>query len=106
MHNRITHLNNNEGDHLEYYRDIKTELVSFYENLLTEDDEDRDAAQQQVISHIPSLVTTEQNIMLMRPTTLQEVETTIKQMKEDQMASLSIFSIPTKIWSNMRSRKL
>ena len=45
---------------------------------------DQEEAQQQVISHIPTLVTEDQNFMLMRVITLQEVETTINQMKEDK----------------------
>ena len=59
-------------------------LISYYDNLLSEEIMDREEEQQQVISHIPTLVTKDQNFMLMRVITLQEVETTINQMKEDK----------------------
>ena len=45
---------------------------------------DREEVQQQVISHIHPLVTEDQNDMLIRAITLQEVEIAINQMNEDK----------------------
>ena len=70
MHNRITHLKNNEGTQLETHKDMENTLVSFYEDLLTKNEQDRGLAIQEVTYHIPSLVTGDQNSMLMRPTML------------------------------------
>ena len=61
--------------------------------MLTENDKDRDESIQQVTSHIPSLVTIDQNSMFMRPTTLQEVEIAIKQMKEDKAPMPNNFTV-------------
>ena len=38
LHNCITHVKNNEGNKLETYKDIEVELVSFYEDILIEND--------------------------------------------------------------------
>ena len=93
MHNCITSLKNAEGLTLESHQDIKTELVSYFEDILTENDQDRVTTIQEVTSHIPSMVTEEQNTMLMRPTTLQEVEIVVRQMKEDRAPSPDGFSV-------------
>ena len=71
MHNRITLLKNIDGTILETYTDIKSELVMFYEDLLSGSDLDREVAVQHVASHIPALVAKDQKTTLMRLTLLQ-----------------------------------
>ena len=68
-------------------------LISYYDNLLSEEIMDRGEAQQKVISYIPSLVTEDQNFMLMRVITLWEVETTVSQMKEDKAPGPDGFTV-------------
>ena len=72
---------------------METELVSYFENILIEDDQDRAQAIHDVTTHIPKLISDEQNHMLMRPTTLQEVETAVMQMKENKAPGPNGFTI-------------
>ena len=53
MHNRITSPKNAEGHTLESHQDMETELVSYIEDILTEDVQDRAQAIQEVTAHIP-----------------------------------------------------
>ena len=70
MHNMISQLKNEAGDLLETHQEMEEVLISYYDNLLSEEIMDQGEAQQQVISHIPSFVTEDQNFMLMRFITL------------------------------------
>jgi len=65
---------------LEKYEDIEAELVIHFSGLLKEPEEDLEAATQAIIKSISSLVSLERNLSLMRPTTLGEVEQTIREM--------------------------
>ena len=46
MQNRITSLKNVEGHTLESYKDMETELVSYFEDILTKDVQDKAQAIQ------------------------------------------------------------
>ena len=93
MHNYTTQLKNDAGNILELHQEMEEVLVSFYDNLLSEENIDREDAQHHVISHIPLHVTEDHNDMLMRSITLQEVETTINQMKEDTAPGPNGFTV-------------
>ena len=84
MHNHITNIKNNDGRLPESHKDIETNLVAYFEDILTENEQDRATSVQEVTSHIPSLITEQQNTTLMRPTTLQEVNIASSQMKADK----------------------
>jgi hypothetical protein len=62
--NRITHLEDSQGNPIREHSQIEAELTNYYRDLLTETREDRMAAIQRVTRHIPSLVTLEQNTAL------------------------------------------
>jgi hypothetical protein len=62
--NRITHLEDSQGNPVREHSQIETELINYYQHLLTETKEDRTIAIQRVTKHIPSLVTSEQNVAL------------------------------------------
>ena len=72
---------------------METELVAYFEDILTENEQDRAATIQKVSSHIPSIASKVQNTTLMRPTTLQEVTMDVSQMKEDKASGLDGFTV-------------
>ena len=78
--NRITHLENGQGDIIREHSKIETELINFYQDLLTETQEDRTEAIQRVTRHILVIVTPEQNAALTRPITQKEVDQAVKDM--------------------------
>ena len=93
MHNRITNLKTNDGRLPESHKDMETDLVAYFEDILTENEKDRATSIQEVTSHIPSLITEQQNTTLMRPTTLQEVNIASSQMKADKAPCLDGFTV-------------
>jgi hypothetical protein len=68
-------------------------LVSYYVDLLTEENCSRGNAIHRVTSHIPSIVTNQHNVSLMHPITLQEVDIVVMQMKEDTTPGPDGFTI-------------
>jgi exonuclease III len=78
--NRITHLEDEQGNLIREHAHIEEELNRYYQNLLTESKEDRNEAITRVTSHIPSLITPEQNVALIRPITQEEVDQAVKDM--------------------------
>jgi hypothetical protein len=72
--NKITHLISEEGETLHSHTDLETNLVDYFQNLLTEPIQDRQAAISKITRHVPSLVTQEQNAALLRPFTIEEVD--------------------------------
>jgi hypothetical protein len=65
--NRITKLENSQGNTLLDHADIEEDLVTYYKELLSEPPVDRMLAIRKVTQHIPALITLEQNNALMRP---------------------------------------
>ena len=55
--NRITHLVSDEGETLYSHADLETNLVDYFQDLLTEPIPDRQATINKVTRNIPSLVT-------------------------------------------------
>jgi hypothetical protein len=78
--NRITHLEDAQGNLLREHSRIEEELTRHYQNLMTETGQNREEAIARVTSHIPSLVTPEQNAALTRPITQEEVDQAAKDM--------------------------
>jgi hypothetical protein len=72
--NRITHLVSDEGETLYSHADLETNLVDYFQDLLTEPIPDRQAAINKITRNIPSLVTQEKNVALLRPFTIEEVD--------------------------------
>jgi hypothetical protein len=68
-------------------------LVSYYEDLLTEENHSKEEAIQLVTNQIPCLVTEHHNASLMRPITLHEVYIAVSQMKEGTYLDLDGFTI-------------
>jgi len=59
---------------------IETELVNYYQNILSKPIPDRSQAISKITIHIPTLITSKQNDALMRPITIEEVDQAIKEM--------------------------
>jgi hypothetical protein len=81
--NRITQLEDAQGNPIREHNQIVEELNTYYKELLTETNEDREEAIQKITRHIPSLVTQEKNEALMRPITQEEVDHAVKEMPSE-----------------------
>jgi hypothetical protein len=73
-YNKITHLISDDGETIHSHDDMETTLIDYYQNLLTEPLPDRHEAINKVTQHVPSLVTQEQKLSLLRPFTIEEVD--------------------------------
>jgi hypothetical protein len=69
-----------EGDIVEKQEDIEKNLINYYNNLLSDPYLERREASILIKRVIPTLVSKEHNINLMKRVTLVEVEETIKAM--------------------------
>jgi len=78
--NRINHLEDSQGNLTRDHTKIEEELLRYYQDLLTEPQQDRTAAIRKVMAHIPTLVTPEQNAALTRPITQEKVDQAVKEM--------------------------
>jgi exonuclease III len=78
--NRITQLEDDQGTPIRDHDQIAEALNSFYQDLLTETNTNREEAIQKVTRHIPKLINSEQNIALIRPITQSEVDSAVKDM--------------------------
>jgi hypothetical protein len=78
--NRITHLEDSQGNHIREHQKIEEELLRYYQDLLKEPRIDRTEAIRRVTEHIPALVTSEHNSALSRPITQEEVDQAVKAM--------------------------
>ena len=67
--NKITSLEDAQGNPIREHTQIPEELNNYYKDLLTETNGDKTIAIQRVTGHILSLVTPEHNEALMRPIT-------------------------------------
>ena len=76
--NRITHLEDEQGNLIKEHTQIEAELNRYYHDLLTETKADREATINRVTSHIPSMVTLEENATLMRHIMQEEVDQATK----------------------------
>jgi hypothetical protein len=78
--NRITQLEDAQGNPIREHNQIVEELTNYYKDLLTETNDDRASTIDKITRHIPSLVTQEHNEALMRPITQEEVDHAVKEI--------------------------
>ena len=90
--NRIYKLKDIQGSVLIKHQDIQEELVNYFQDLLTKSIQNRQVATNKITRNIPKLINEDQNIALMRPIIMHEVETTIKQTLEGKSPSLDGFT--------------
>ena len=69
-----------EGGRIETRREIEEELNHYFAEILNEDHHDRDREIAQITKLIPTSVTREDNEMLVKPVSMQEVEEAVNQM--------------------------
>jgi len=67
--NRITQLEDNQGNPILDHTSMEEELTNYYKDLLTEPIKDRTLAIHKINRHIPFVDTKEQNESLTRPIT-------------------------------------
>jgi len=72
--NRIMHFVSNEGETLQSHADLESNLIDYFQDLLTKPISDRQEAINKITRHVPTLVTQEQNAALIRPFTIEEVD--------------------------------
>lgn len=71
--NRIFSIKNESGTRVTQHEDIEQVLSEHFKEILTEPNVDRRAAIEEICKEIPSRITREQNLALMRAATLEEV---------------------------------
>lgn len=81
MHNNIAHIQNGQRTKVEQHEDIEAELLNYFKQVHREPIGDRSQAIQNITSNIPKLISNEHNQMLLKSVDLQEVETTVRQLK-------------------------
>ena len=69
-----------DGSRVETRREIEEELSQHFSDILKEDGGDHSRAINRIIDLIPRTVSRENNEMLVKPVTMQEVEEVIHQM--------------------------
>jgi hypothetical protein len=74
LHQPHYNLEDSQGNTLLDHADIEEELVTYYKELLSEPPVDRMPTIRKVTQHIPTLITAEQNMALMRPISQEEVD--------------------------------
>lgn len=82
-----------KGNILESQQDIEQELVTFFADLLSESDEEREHATAAITSNIPKLVTSEHNALLMRAIEPTEVEEEVFQMEKGKAPGPDGFTV-------------
>ena len=92
-HNRILSLKKADGDQVYKREHIGSELNSFFTSLLSDPIQDRTRAINEIIAAIPNLVTEEQNSLLLREFTEQEIEETIFNMASNKAPRPDSFTI-------------
>ena len=68
-------------------------LVSHFKDLLMEPQEDRREATRRIYNEIPSMITRDQNLALMKVETLEEVEEIMKGMKKNKAPGPDGFTV-------------
>ena len=72
--NHITHLVTEQCQTLHKHVDLEQELVSYYQDLLSEPPIDRSPDIENITQHIPNIINQEQNEALSRPIMIEEVD--------------------------------
>eukprot|EP00253_Pinus_taeda_P032778 PITA_32778 len=81
MHNHIAQVTNAQGEKLETQEEIEKEFLHYFKEMSKEPNTNRGEAIDDIIRHIPQLVSEEQNSLLLKPISLQEVELAEKSLK-------------------------
>ena len=69
---------------MENHHEIEATLLNHFNNMMEEPQIDRMMVQDEVLSNIPRLITTEQNQLLTRTIEMMELEEVVKQLKDNK----------------------
>ena len=92
MNNHISHIKNDQGSRIETHEGIEEEFLRYFKQAHQEPNIDRTEAIDKVTRHIPKLITEEHNLLLLKPTSLQEVEIVVHQLKAGKAPGLDGFT--------------
>eukprot|EP00253_Pinus_taeda_P019122 PITA_19122 len=81
MRNQISQVNNAQGVKIETREGIEQEFLHYFKEMNQEPKINRDEAIDSIIRHIPHLITEDQNTLLLKPISLQEVEIAVNSLK-------------------------
>eukprot|EP00253_Pinus_taeda_P021755 PITA_21755 len=81
MRNNISQITNEQGEKLETQEEIEQEFIQQFKEMSKEPSINRTAAIEEIMQHIPHLISEEQNSLLLKPISMQEVETTAFSLK-------------------------
>eukprot|EP00253_Pinus_taeda_P032540 PITA_32540 len=81
MHNQISQVTNAQGEKLETQEEIEKEFLHYFKEMSQEPNINREEAIDNITRYIPRLVFEEQNSLLLKPISLQEVELAAKSLK-------------------------
>ena len=82
--NQMVRLKRIDGTYGETQIELEQTLNGFYADLMEEPDINLQEMQEHVLNHIPKVITTDHNIMLMKPIDMDELEATVMQMEADK----------------------
>ena len=92
MHNNITNIQNPQGNELEKHEDIEQEFITHFKKVHQGPQIDRLQAIEKIPKNIPKIITEEHNQLLIRPISLQEVESSMRHLKEGKAPGLDGFT--------------
>jgi len=78
--NRITRLENDQGQSILTHNEIEKELINYYKNILTYPNPDKSLSIAHITQHVPALFTEEKNTSLLRSISIEEVDQAMKEM--------------------------
>eukprot|EP00253_Pinus_taeda_P036183 PITA_36183 len=81
MRNQISQVINAQGEKVETQEGIEQEFIHYIREMSKEPNINRAEAIESITRHIPRLITEEQNTLLLKPISLQEVETAVNSLK-------------------------
>jgi len=84
--NTIAHLQNPQGERMEKHEDIERELTKHFKIVHEEPPTDRQPAINEILQHIPRIITEEHNQLLLQPVTMMELESASAQLKDGKAA--------------------
>eukprot|EP00253_Pinus_taeda_P025774 PITA_25774 len=81
MRNHISQIINAQGEKAETQEEIEQEFMQYFKEMSKEPNINRAEAIESITRHIPCLITEEQNTLLLKPISLQEVEIAANSLK-------------------------
>eukprot|EP00253_Pinus_taeda_P005412 PITA_05412 len=81
MRNNISQIINEQGEKMETQEEIEHEFIQHFKEMSKEPNINRTAAIEEITQHIPHLISEEQNSLLLKPISMQEVETAAFSLK-------------------------